>query len=169
MEVTGPKGTTSTWHFPDMQYELTPRTLTKRTSSLAERNEIEDHADVMILPWSRERLENEKETLEFIAQNTLIPVPRGVKFTKEDGISTLTTEALQDPWMHDLINSLSYRDKATLLTNVNSFVNNTVLPQLKTLKSNKIGGLCGVTIPPSRVRSRDMRLSWPSKIANTDR
>lgn len=166
-----PDGVIYMWQTEDRDRHctLTPSTFTKRQLRPYEKS-LGVQGTITPFPWSRERLENEKKALEFIAEHTSIPVARVHAFNEEAGISSLTTKIpVPGARMDILARRLSNRDKAILLTHVNTFVNQTVLPQLNTLQSSKLGGIIGMTIPPIRVWKRDKRLSWPARTSNTNR
>ncbi|PGG99278.1 hypothetical protein AJ79_08584 [Helicocarpus griseus UAMH5409] len=56
--------------------------------------------------------------------------------------------------------------KEEALSNTEYFITNSVLPQLRSLKSAAIGSLRGgVVIPPARITSRDKRTYWPAKVS----
>ena len=65
--------------------------------------------------------------------------------------------------------TLGNRDKAILLMNVNTFINRIVLPHLRSLELNKIGGSGGVKTSPSRMWMRERRPFWSSAIPDTER
>jgi len=68
-----------------------------------------------------------------------------------------------------IIRTSSSDEKATLRANSNSFIYDTVLPQLKRLRSRNLGQLSGVVFPPPRVNEFDERPSWQPRRAATER
>ncbi|KAL2052173.1 hypothetical protein ABVK25_007615 [Lepraria finkii] len=90
----------------DGHYRLTPSTFTKR-ETLPHEKRRRPNGPIITLPQSRERLENERDTLAFIVNNTAIPVPnvpvpKVLDFTSEGGITSLTTEAIAGDPVFDL-------------------------------------------------------------------
>ncbi|KAL8728686.1 MAG: hypothetical protein Q9166_005250 [cf. Caloplaca sp. 2 TL-2023] len=125
-----------------------------------------------------ERLENERNALNFIAQNTTIPVPRVLDWSvDEDGTASLTMETVGGRIMTDLLrdDDLTEEEKATLKRNVESFMQDVVLPQLGKLRSKSMGQLGGVLFMPPRIERvhnashPNGARAWPAKQAATER
>ncbi|KAM0794893.1 hypothetical protein BDR22DRAFT_779764, partial [Usnea florida] len=126
---------------------------------------------------SRERLENEKDALIFIAENTTIPVPKVLNFSVENDVASLTTSLVDGVPMNELSETLSGEDYATLVSNVSSYINDTLLPQLNNLKSNTLGTVRGNFIPTRNLEHAYLpdpwekygrkRYPWPSVTSAT--
>lgn len=110
--------------------------------------------DLISVPWSRERIRNERDALTFIAENTTVPVPKVLHFSNEDGVTSLTTKVLDGKPMEDVGETLNKEDKKTLESNVFLYIHDTVLPQLNTLTSDTIGTVRGTFIPTVRMMER---------------
>ncbi|MCJ1274969.1 hypothetical protein MMC21_002768 [Puttea exsequens] len=96
----------------------------------------------------RERLENERDALSYISQNTTIPVPRVLQWVEKDGRCALVTERMKNVVnASELMHELADNERDILARNVTTFVEEIVLPQLRNLRSNKLGGLCGHVLP----------------------
>ncbi|KAI4129436.1 MAG: hypothetical protein LQ347_003775 [Umbilicaria vellea] len=146
------------WSNFDRHYTLEDATFTKRELLPHERRR--NMKGKVIKPlWSKERLENERAALDFIAANTTIPVPKVLEFDQREGGYFLTTERVDGVELDEL----SDNDRPKALQNARIFIEEEVLPQLRNLRSAFIGGLTGFIIPPSRVSTRDKRLEWPQK------
>ncbi|KAL9127122.1 MAG: hypothetical protein Q9217_003948 [Psora testacea] len=160
------------WQVGDRHYTLTSSTFTKRQLFPHEQT-LNIHGEAAQHPFSRERLENERDALLYIARNTKIPVPRVLGWSNVDGVGCLTMEALHGAMLINILDDdseyLSPADKVALERNVNTFVYETVLPELKRLRSRTLGQLSGIVFPPPRVSAFDDRPSWQPKVLTTER
>ncbi|MCJ1350015.1 hypothetical protein MMC31_008258 [Peltigera leucophlebia] len=150
------------WMTVDRHYSLDYETFTKRELFPHERK-TNWKGEIIRMPWSTARLENEYAALEYIAANTEIPVPEVLSFEKIDGSYHLVVERL---WATPL--SQLEENRAEALENTKTFINTVVLPQLAQLRSNKLGNLNGVVIPPDRITNKDPRPWWPPQTSSTD-
>lgn len=103
--------------------------------------------------YNRDRLETERDAMIFIAQNTSIPIPRVLDWSVDDhGTASLTMETIQGRNMDELLDGdeLSNKEKALLMRNVESFMNDILFPQLTRLRSRTMGQLAGVIFFPPR-------------------
>ena len=155
------------WELPaDRHYTLTSTTFTKRQLRQLERyNNI--YGELITVPWSRERLENERDALIFISQNTTIRVPKVLHFSVEDGGASVTMEAVDGETMDVLAKTLDEGDQEKLNRNVFQYINETVLPQLNQLTSSTLGSVQGKIVPPYRLQDKRERTHWPSKTSAT--
>lgn len=112
-------------------------------------------------PWkSKERLENEYHTLEFIARNTTIPVPHPIGLEYIDGCLALTTEWIDGVPFPDLakeVRSESYLE---------DYVQENILPQLRSIRAHKSGAVTGVVLPPIRVFDYSPNVEWHPRISD---
>ncbi|MCJ1345187.1 hypothetical protein MMC31_003393 [Peltigera leucophlebia] len=138
------------WMTADRHYSLDYETFTKRELFPHERK-TNWKGEIIRMPWSTARLENEYAALEYIAANTEIPVPEVLSFEKIDGSYHLVVERL---WATPL--SQLEENRAEALENIKTFINTVVLPQLAQLRSNKLGNLNGVVIPLIALRTRTL-------------
>ena len=169
MEQSG-KDFTGEWTTQDRHYVLTSSTLAKRQLYAHEKDTGQDGL-IVDAAFSRERLENEKEALAFIAKNTNIPVPGLIEICP--GVASLTMEVKGGRMVGNLAKELYDGDKATLIMNINTFMNEPVLPQLKKLRSKKLGPLGGVFSTSPRISKAlcDRGIensSWPTKDEGTE-
>ena len=155
---------TGYWVTADRIFSYDISTFTKRELRASERRFNWKGERIETL-WSAERLQNEFHTLEFIAANTTIPVPRVLKFGRVWGAYQLVTERVNGR----PLDRVQGKNRAEALLNAERFIIYTVLPQLRSLKSRTTGALIGITIPPVRVTTRDRRRTWPTHSANTPR
>ena len=159
----GSEGPYLEWEYPaDRHYILTSTTFTER--QLYRHEFYKDfYGDLMdYISWSRERLENEKDALIFIAENTTIPVPKVLNFSVENDVASLTTSVVDGLPMNELRETLSGEDYATLVSNVSSYINDTLLPQLNNLRSNTLGTVRGNFIPTRNLEHAYLPDPWES-------
>lgn len=154
-------GDSGYWVTSDRFYSYDDRTFTKRELRLSEQK-FNWKREIIKAPWTRERLQNEFKALEFIAAKTTIPVPKVLRFEQVWGAYQLVMERVNGKPLDRIKDN-----RAEALLNAEDFINTTVLPQLRSLKSCSIGALIGVVIPPVRITTRDKRGTWPAKVANT--
>lgn len=83
------------WRLSDRIYRLTNTTFTKRQCKPEEKVRSRFGGHINEQRWNSERLENERDLLKFIAENTSIPVPRVLEWSVEEGAASLTVEAVQ--------------------------------------------------------------------------
>ena len=146
----------------DRHYTLTSTTFTRRQLGDEERY-TKVKGEIISVPWSRERLENERDALVFISHNTRIRVPKFLDFSYDNGLASITMEAVDGELMDQLAKTLKEEDQKRLKNNVFSYINGTVLPQLRRLRFKTLGSVYGKIIPPYRLQHRDHRPRWPSR------
>ena len=157
----GPEGPYLEWEYvADRHYTVTSTAFTERQLYKHEfyKNLYGDLIDY--IPWSRERLENERDALIYIAGNTTIRVPKVLSFSVENDVASLTTALVDGIPKEDAKRILSEEDYATLESNVSSYINDTVLPQLNQLTSNTLGTVRGNLIPPPRLEFGYLPKDW---------
>ncbi|PVH74053.1 hypothetical protein DL98DRAFT_594462 [Cadophora sp. DSE1049] len=88
------------------------------------------------LCWD-ERIRNDYVTLDFIASNTTIPVPKVLEYTVRDDAATLVLERIYG----ETLDSFKGVEKDIAFENALVFLEERVLPQLRQLRSSKPGGL----------------------------
>ncbi|KAL8784777.1 MAG: hypothetical protein Q9213_003757 [Squamulea squamosa] len=121
------------WLANDRHYTITPTQFIKRQQRPHERitnmwGELGTHV------FNIERLENERNALHFIAENSTIPVPRVLDWSMDEhGIASLTMEALNGRVLGDITDDLSE------------------------LRLKYMGQLGGVFFPPPRMHSFEPR------------
>lgn len=165
--ITKPDGDFDEWEIPaDRYYTLTSTTFTKRQLRQQERY-TNCKGELITVPWSRELLENERDALIFISQNTTIHVPKFLHFSFEGGVASITMEAVHGELMDDLVVTLNEEDQERLTSNVLLYINDTVLPQLRQLRSSTLGSVRGNIIPPYRLKTRARRAHYPSRTSAT--
>ncbi|KAL8951317.1 MAG: hypothetical protein Q9222_002704 [Ikaeria aurantiellina] len=168
---------TCEWKVCDRFYEHRASTFTKRQLRPHETTWNARIGEVAQYAYNRERLENERDALIFIARNTTIPVPRFVDWSVDgDGVASLTMEKqdgrMMDCLMRDLEDDVKLTDeeKLTLQRNVDSFLTSTVLPQLAKLRSKTMGQLGGVLFSHPTISGEPARFAKaaPSFQATTE-
>lgn len=152
----------NSWISPDRHYSYGRYTFTKRELFRHER-QTDENGEIITIPWSAERLENEFAALEFIAENTYIPVPQVVSFKQIDGAYELVLDRVSGIQLSEMGS-----DKAEAAENAKNYITSTVLPQLACLTSLRMGNLNGVVIPPARITSADKRPWWPSRFSSSE-
>ena len=167
--ISGPEhDLTVDWTVVDRHYTGSSSTFTKRQCTPAEQL-LNNNGEVATYPFTRERLENERDALKFIAQSTTIPVPRIIAWSDIDGIGSLTVETIPGKSAGDIITNGTDEDVQKVKRNVESFMTCTVLPQLARLRSKRLGQLGNIVIPPPRVTLWDHRPSWPIQTSSRAR
>lgn len=149
------------WRTFDRVYSYTCDSFTKRELRPGERQR-NLKGEIVKMPWTTERLQNEFDALMFISVNTTIPVPKVLSFGPVWGSYQLVMERVNGKPLHHL-----KENKAEALENATNFITTSVIPQLRALKSSHIGSISGIVILPNRITTRDKRLLWPSKSSST--
>lgn len=152
----------------DRHYTFTPTTFTKRQVRPSEYT-LRNDGTVAKSHFERERLENERDALIFIAENSSIPVPRVLEWSDIDGVGSLTVERIRGDSFSVVYDTLEPSDQAKLERNTLSYVEETLVPQLQSLRSTKMGQLAGIVIPPVRVSCLDDRPQWEARTSTTSR
>ena len=147
------------WQTLDRFYSYDTWTFTKRELRASERS-ININGEIIIGSWTAERLQNEYEALRLIAARTTIPVPKIIRFERIWGTNQLVVERI-----HGIPLDKVKSNKARALANAEHFINSTVLPQLRSLKSSVSGSLVGIAIPPNRITAVHKCTEWPMKVA----
>ncbi|KAL8992592.1 MAG: hypothetical protein Q9169_006979 [Polycauliona sp. 2 TL-2023] len=149
------------WHAGDRRYTMTPlpsrpgdppSKFIKRQFHRHEMYTCHD-GELALGYFNLDRLQNERDAMTFVAQNTTIPVPRVLDWSVDElGTASLTMETVQGRDMDDLLNGddLTNQDKALLVANVDAFMETIVFPQLNELRSKTMGQLAGVIFYPPR-------------------
>jgi aminoglycoside phosphotransferase (APT) family kinase protein len=100
---------------------------------------------------NNERLLNEAATLQYIRENTNIPVPQLYACFEDDDAVVLVTEYVEGVGMHELDNAQKDIVKKELERH---------LATLQSLKSCQIGGPSGILIPPYRALAKTFQNEW---------
>jgi len=151
-----------TWRTTERDYTLTADCFTKR--ELGKHEWFTNIDGQIIVPqFSRARIENEVVTLNFLASNTTIPVPKVLAYNVQDSIATLVLQRIHG----DTLDSFKGTEKDIALKNTISFLEETVLPQLQQLRSFTTGALTGVVVPPYGVLMQDKREDWLVKVSES--
>ena len=103
--------------------------------------------------------------MTFVAHNTSIPVPRVLDWSvDDDGTASLTMETVEGRTLEELLDGddLNQEEKALLMRNVESFMDDIVFPQLATLRSGTMGQLAGVLFFPLHVAAALIFLLTPT-------
>ena len=169
-KTTGPENNrVTTWISSLRAFTLTPTTFTKRQLYPYEW-ELNLYGKIISDPFDRARLVNERNALNFIAENTKIPVPRVLEWTDEGGFGCLTVEAIQGNRADDVYDELPNEDqKNRLRRSIQRFVAGTVQPELNRLRSKRLGQLDGGLFVHPRISFYDQRPYWRPKSYTTNR
>jgi hypothetical protein len=134
------------WIVADRYYSYDDETFTKR-DLLDHERKITTRGHPVRTPWSAERLQNEHAALAFIRENTTIPVPKILEFTRlSEGIYHLKMERVYGTPLSSIIDDKEQASRA-----VDEYITQSVLPQLRSLRSRNVGSLTGQIIPPPRL------------------
>ncbi|KAK2595525.1 hypothetical protein QQS21_006753 [Conoideocrella luteorostrata] len=158
-------------------YNTTATAFIKRELPVSERPRLLD-GSYFDDPRLTQRFFNEAATLQLLREKTTIPVPRVLSYGHdENGHLYIETELVQGTVQASSAASVCRMPdshgmppgtgpclscESIVLQNVEDFVQNIVLPQLRGLKS-KSTGLNGYVMPPRWVIGMDDRLYWPVK------
>ncbi|KID84191.1 aminoglycoside phosphotransferase [Metarhizium guizhouense ARSEF 977] len=120
--------------------------------------------DKVVKSESKERLQNEAATLEFISKNTSIPVPKCRLYSK-DGLLHLETQFIDGVELDEIDEA----SRPTAIAAVHDQLTRTILPQLQALRRNYIGSVDPTipVVPPQRVYLLDRR-PWERVTSDTD-
>ncbi|KAK7177332.1 hypothetical protein PSPO01_16620 [Paraphaeosphaeria sporulosa] len=146
------------WKSSERQYILTDSTFTKGELT-QEQLPLSLATGKRVQPrWSRERLQNEASTLDFISTTTDIPVPKCLGLFEENGLLYLRTERAAGVPLDELGSDIA-------ATHVSECLQSSILPQLRKLRHDTIGSV-DPSLPlllPSRITCRDRRPHWSRK------
>lgn len=115
------------------------------------------NGDVLRPFWAKERLQNEAATLQFLSKATTLPVPKCRLYTK-NGLVHLETTRIKNGV---LLEEVDEATRPAAVVAVDRQMENSILPQLRSLRRNSIGSVDSnlPVFPPQRVYDRDRR-SW---------
>ena len=150
VDATTPMEFSDTWHTGERHYTCTPfPSQPGDPPSRFIKRQLGPHeiitrydGEPALGYYNRDRLENERNAMIFIAQNTSIPIPRVLDWSVDDhGTASLTMETIQGQTMDGLLDGDNHTDKekALLMRNVESFMNDVLFPQLARLRSRTLG------------------------------
>lgn len=157
-------GEVERWRSHERQYIRTDSTFTK--SELPEEVlPIARATGQRVVPrWSRERLQNEAATLQFIASQTSIPVPKFLGLYEENGLLHLKTARASGIQLDELASDAATKHVADCLES-------SIIPQLRKLRHHTTGSIDAtlLLVPPSRITYTDKRSNWSRKTSrNSD-
>lgn len=112
--------------------------------------------------WLAERLRNEVAIADFLQANTTIPVPSSRLYT-DDGLLHLETERVLDGVpLSEFTFTSGKQVREAAVRAVDAQLKETILPQLQSLRSNRVGSVDAAIpiFPPYRVFKNDRR-GWP--------
>jgi hypothetical protein len=146
------------WKSSERQYILTDSTFIKGELN-QEQLPLSLATGQRVQPrWSRERLQNEASTLDFISTKTDIPVPKCLGLFEENGLLHLRTERAAGVPLDELGSDIA-------VGHVSECLQSSILPQLRKLQHDTIGSV-DPSLPlllPSRITYRDKRSHWSRK------
>jgi len=165
-------------------FNFTKSTFMKREKPLAERVISRMTGKPIENPWFKERFQNEAAALQLLRSQTKIPVPslrswgvdsEGLLFLETDLVTGVQLERAGDecrmPNLHSLNGEKTGRkcDQCAGLAqkNFNQFVEEKLLPELRSLKSSTTG-LDGLVIPPTWILGSVDRPSWRPKTSDKE-
>ncbi|KAJ0158189.1 hypothetical protein CTA2_12127 [Colletotrichum tanaceti] len=156
-------------------YVTTPHSFTKKEYLPSDRP-LNAFRKPIVWKLGTKRLRNEGAALRFVKDSTNIPVPQVLHCgLDDDGVMSLTVESVDGIVCENVGDSCRMPPEKAHNTlseclecqklgfeNTNTFIETTVLPQLRSLRSNQTG-LDGLVIPPPRIVKFDDRASWTPK------
>jgi hypothetical protein len=147
------------WKSHERHYTLTCKTFTKSELRQDELQWSILTGSTIQPRWSRQRLQNEAKTLQFIASNTAIPVPKVIGlYEDKHGLLHLEMERARGIPL-DEIDALQ---ASAAVKKVDECLKHSILPELHRLRSCTIGSVDEdlPLVPPSAVTTRDKRHHW---------
>lgn len=165
-------------------FNFTTSTFIKREKPLTERAVSRMTGKPIENPWFKERFQNEAAALQLLRSQAKIPVPglrswredsEGLLFLETDLVLGVQLERAGDecrmPNLHSLKGEKIGKkcDECADLAqkNFNQFVEEELLPELRSLKSSKTG-LNGLVISPTWILGSVDRPSWELKTSNKE-
>ncbi|KAJ6781712.1 hypothetical protein PWT90_05717 [Aphanocladium album] len=112
--------------------------------------------------WFAERLRNELAVTDFLRANTTLPIPKSRLYT-DGGLLHLERERIPNGiCLHDFIYKVGRPAREAAIKAVDAQLKEHVLPQLRALRSNRVGSVDESipVFPPYRVFGKDRR-DWP--------
>jgi serine/threonine protein kinase len=107
----------------------------------------------------RQRILNEAAALDFVANNTTIPVPKLHACFEDDQAIYLIMEYVEGRGMHELCED----EKLVVHKELEDY-----LKQIHALRSNVLGGPSGIVVPPYRLELETDIQVWNMQPAHTD-
>ncbi|KAM5442906.1 hypothetical protein MferCBS31731_001778 [Microsporum ferrugineum] len=107
----------------------------------------------------RERILNEAATLQFLKENSTVPIPRPYCCFEDDDAVYLVMEYIEGVSMADLTED----QRATVERELEKHIQ-----QLHALHSSKLGGPSGLVIPPYRAMQKTFRDDWELQPSDED-
>ncbi|KAM5477207.1 hypothetical protein MauCBS54593_000480 [Microsporum audouinii] len=108
---------------------------------------------------SREGILNEAATLQFLKENSTVPIPRPYCCFEDDDAVYLVMEYIEGVSMADLTED----QRATVERELEKHIQ-----QLHPLHSSKLGGPSGLVIPPYRAMQKTFRDDWELQPSDED-
>ena len=149
------------WKGFGRRYTLTNKIFTKSELPPEELERSIITNEIVRPRWSRERLQNEARTLQFISSSTTIPVPEFLDlFEDKYGLLHLQTKRARGVPLDEL--KLDPLQAAAAVKKVDEHLKQHILPQLRELRNSSIGSVDEALplVPPSRIIDRDKRAFW---------
>ncbi|KAF2241867.1 hypothetical protein BU26DRAFT_524992 [Trematosphaeria pertusa] len=130
--------------------------------------------------WGPQRLRNEALVLDFLGANTTVPTPKLYEHGCDSrGRYYVTMERIQGTPLSEIGNQCRQPNGVQHVRtgrcqacqqiadeNADAFIQSNVLPQLRSLQSNKTG-FDGFVLPPPRIVETRTRESWPVKTSKS--
>lgn len=116
------QGSPNDWKTPDRYFTYNAETFTKRELYPNERRFRK--GELVTVPQSTQRLQNEFRTLVYIAANTTIPVPKVIRFDCINDVYQLVMERVHGRTLESIV-----ENRAKALENAEKFITTQVLPQ----------------------------------------
>lgn len=140
----------------EKEYTFTKNTFSKRLIPVKDRP-FDIYGQEIHSFLAHERLRNEHDALRFIGEKTTIRVPKVLYYSAEEN-------RLEVARIHGItLDDVKEEDRPLAIARIEHYLQEDVLPQLRSLKSRLLGQLQGVVIPPPRLCLYEPRLDWPRR------
>lgn len=143
----------------ERKYYHVGHTFIKRSLRTTEWQLIPTKGTIHVPRQGRERILNEAATMQYIAENTNIPIPKLHCCFEDDDAVYLIMEYVEGVTM----NNLSDENRCIVEKELAEH-----LETLHNLRSQMLGGPSGLILPPYRVTIQSPRDTWPLRTSNSE-
>lgn len=144
---------------PERKYYHLGDTFVKRNLRPKEWQQNPHTGETHIPRLGRERLLNEAAAMQFIANNTTIPTAKLHACFEDDGAVYLVMEYVEGRGMHEL----EEEERQVVEKELENY-----LQKIHEFRSNVVGGLFGIVVPPYRVQQKTDVDDWNIEPSKTD-
>ena len=141
------------WQTAHRAYEIGQRFVVKRELRPSELKLDLQGRKIPLPGDSKARLENEFLILQYLHQNSNVPVPKPISFTEEAGIATLTTSCVGKEAV--ALSDYAKEDRDSVIEKIGKELVTEIIPALRQHTSHRMGGM-----------NRDEQLLLPPRVTD---